>query len=43
MTKPGNPATLSIPGHDEVKRALLAKLIAAAGLTVEQYCQAFRK
>jgi len=43
MTKPGHRATLSIPNHDPVKRATLAKLIQAAGETVESYCAAFHR
>jgi hypothetical protein len=43
LTKPGHTATLSVPDHDEVKRATLAKLIVAAGMTIEEYCKAFRR
>jgi predicted RNA binding protein YcfA (HicA-like mRNA interferase family) len=43
LTKKGQRATLSIPDHHEVKRALLAKLIAAAGITQEDYLKKFKK
>lgn len=41
LTKPGHRATLSIPDHNPVKRGTLAKLIAAAVMTIEDYLNAF--
>ena len=41
LTKKGMRATLSIPDHKEVKRALLAKLISAAGITQAKYIEKF--
>ncbi len=43
LQKEGVDATLSIPDHKQVKRALLAKQIAIAGLTEEEYLEAFRR
>ena len=43
LSKPEHRATLSIPDHREVKRAVLAKLIKAAGLTDAQYMECFRR
>ncbi|HWR57445.1 MAG TPA: type II toxin-antitoxin system HicA family toxin [Thermodesulfovibrionales bacterium] len=37
MTKPGFQWTLSIPQHDELGPGILPKLIAQAGLTVEEF------
>ena len=42
LTKPGNPATLSIPDHVEVSRVLLAKQIVRAGLTIAEYLAKFK-
>lgn len=42
LTKPGLPATLSIPDHAEVARGTLRVLIAKAGLTVEEFIAAVR-
>ena len=40
LTKPGAPATLSVPDHAEVARGTLRALIAKAGLTVEEFLAA---
>lgn len=37
LKKTGHRATISIPDHREVKRALLAKQIKVAGMTIEEY------
>jgi predicted RNA binding protein YcfA (HicA-like mRNA interferase family) len=37
MTKPGHPATLSVPEHRVVKPGTLRALIRQSGLTVEQF------
>lgn len=37
MTKPGAPATLSIPDHAQVARGTLRPLIAKAGLTLAEF------
>jgi len=37
LTRPGHPATLSIPEHAEVACGTLRSLIAKAGLTVEEF------
>lgn len=42
LTKPGAPATLSVPDHAEVARGTLRALIAKAGLTVEEFLAAAR-
>jgi predicted RNA binding protein YcfA (HicA-like mRNA interferase family) len=42
MTKPGVKVALSIPNHGEVKRALLQKLIKAAGMTQQEYLRCFK-
>jgi predicted RNA binding protein YcfA (HicA-like mRNA interferase family) len=42
LIKPGNPATLSIPDHPQVKRTLLQKQIQRAGLTEERYLELYR-
>lgn len=34
--------TLSIPDHREVKRAVIAKLLKAAGIGEQEYVDAFR-
>ncbi len=36
------PVTLSIPDHREVKRAVIAKLLKAAGVDEREYLDAFR-
>jgi HicA toxin of bacterial toxin-antitoxin, len=41
LTKPGEKATLSIPNHGEVKRALLQKQIKIARLSEAEYLAAF--
>lgn len=41
MTKPGVPAILSIPNHREVAIGTLRQLVRAAGLTDEEYLEAF--
>ena len=38
LMKPGLDVTLSVPLHDEVKRGTLRRLIADAGLTVDEFC-----
>ena len=38
LMKPGLEVTLSLPLHDEVKRGTLRRLIADAGLTVDEFC-----
>jgi predicted RNA binding protein YcfA (HicA-like mRNA interferase family) len=43
LTKPGARATLSIPDHDEVKRAIIAKLLKAAELSEDEYVSAFAR
>jgi len=42
LTKPGNPATLSVPDHAQVARGTLRALITRAGLTVEEFLAAVR-
>lgn len=42
LKKPGVRWTLSIPDHKEVKRQLLSKQIANAGLTHDEYVELFR-
>lgn len=41
LKKSGVRFMLSIPDHREVKRALLAKQIQSAGVTIEEYVAAF--
>lgn len=41
LTKAGVQFTLCLPAHGDVKRGLLAKQIKGAGLTEEQYLDAF--
>lgn len=43
LEKPGHPATLSIPRHDTVKRALLAGQLKVAGVSEGDYLDAFHK
>jgi predicted RNA binding protein YcfA (HicA-like mRNA interferase family) len=38
MMKTGLDVTLSVPLHAEVKRGTLRRLIADAGLTVDEFC-----
>ena len=38
MMKAGLDVTLSVPLHNEVKRGTLRRLIADAGLTVDEFC-----
>jgi len=40
LTKPGRPATLSVPDHPQVARGTLRALINRAGLTVEEFLAA---
>jgi len=35
LTKPGHPATLSVPDHREVAKGTLRALVRAAGLEIE--------
>ena len=42
LTKPGHPATLSVPDHPQVARGTLRALITRAGLTVEEFLTAAR-
>jgi predicted RNA binding protein YcfA (HicA-like mRNA interferase family) len=37
MTRPGHPATLSIPDHRRLKPGTLRALIRKAGLSVEEF------
>lgn len=43
LTRKGNPWTISIPDHDEVKRALLAAQLRGAGISVDDFIAAFAK
>ncbi|CAJ65300.1 Conserved hypothetical protein [Frankia alni ACN14a] len=44
LRRAGVQANLSVPCNgQEVKRPLLAKLIERAGLTLEEYCDYFRR
>ena len=43
LTKPGQEATLSIPNHKAVSRALLQKQIRLAGMTEAEYLEWFRR
>jgi len=40
LTKEGHIATLSVPDHKEVAKGTLRKLIARAGITVEEFLKA---
>ncbi|MGO8789582.1 MAG: type II toxin-antitoxin system HicA family toxin [Terriglobia bacterium] len=42
LTKPGHPATLSVPDHPQVARGTLRALITRAGLTIEEFLAAVR-
>lgn len=42
LTKPGHPATLSVPQHPELKVGTLHALIRKAGLTVDQFVALLR-
>ncbi|MGD1097395.1 MAG: hypothetical protein ABSB35_36090 [Bryobacteraceae bacterium] len=42
MTKPGAPATLSVPDHTYVAHGTLRALITKAGLTVEEFLAAVK-
>lgn len=42
MTKPGFPATLSVPDHRELKPGTLRALVRKAGLTIDQFQQLLR-
>lgn len=37
LTKPGEPATLSVPDHKEVARGTLRSLLRLANLTVNEF------
>ncbi len=37
LTKPGSIATLSVPNHSEVARGTLRRLIARAGVSIEEF------
>jgi hypothetical protein len=45
LTHPGKPPTLiiSIPDHKEVDRSLLKTELRKAGITEDQFCEAYRK
>ena len=40
LVKEGHIATLSVPDHKEVAKGTLRKLIARAGITVEEFLEA---
>lgn len=40
LTKPGHPATLSVPKHTEVARGTLRALIRSAGLSIDEFMEA---
>jgi predicted RNA binding protein YcfA (HicA-like mRNA interferase family) len=42
LTRAGTLATLSVPDHPQVARGTLRSLIAAAGVTVDQFLAAAR-
>jgi predicted RNA binding protein YcfA (HicA-like mRNA interferase family) len=41
LVKEGHIATLSVPKHSQVARGTLRSLIARAGMTVEEFLEAF--
>lgn len=43
LVKPGHRATLSIPNHKQVKRALLRGVLNDAGIAVEEFVEARRR
>ncbi|HWL35755.1 MAG TPA: type II toxin-antitoxin system HicA family toxin [Frankiaceae bacterium] len=43
LTKPGHSFVVCIPDHDQVSRALLAKALKGAGVTIEAYVAAYGK
>jgi len=43
LTKAGALATLSVPDHPQVARGTLRSLIAAAGVTIEQFLGAIHQ
>ena len=43
MTKPGFPATLSIPDHRQIKPGTLRSQIRKAGLSVEEFIALVRR
>jgi len=43
MTKPGVPATLSIPDHRQIKPGTLRSQIRNAGLSVEEFIALVRR
>ncbi len=42
MTKPGWPATLSVPDHREMRAGTLRSLIRDAGLTIDEFLALLR-
>jgi predicted RNA binding protein YcfA (HicA-like mRNA interferase family) len=42
LTKPGFPATLSVPDHRELRVGTLHALIRKSGLTVDQFIELIR-
>ena len=42
LVKEGHIATLSVPDHKEIAKGTLRKLIARAGVTVEEFMEAMR-
>lgn len=42
LTKPGHPATLSVPDHPQIARGTLRALINRAGLTAEEFLAAVK-
>lgn len=42
LIKEGHIVTLSVPDHKEVAKGLLRKLIARAGITVEEFLKAMK-
>jgi len=42
LVKEGHIATLSVPDHKEIAKGTLRKLIARAGITVEEFMEAMR-
>jgi predicted RNA binding protein YcfA (HicA-like mRNA interferase family) len=42
LTKEGHIATLSVPDHKEVAKGTLRKLIARAGITIEEFLKTMK-
>jgi predicted RNA binding protein YcfA (HicA-like mRNA interferase family) len=42
LTKEGHIATLSVPDHKEVAKGTLRKLIARAGITIEEFLETMK-